>query len=165
MNSEYFIYLLWIGLAIGLITAAVTDIKSRTISNRLNILIALGAPLFWIASGMQFWPDMLIQIGIAAIVFTIFTGFFALGAMGGGDVKLLGAIALWLHWIPLVQMLIVMSIAGGVLTALMMIRNRINKTPGPIKVPYGVAISFAGLFVIWGDQATKLYERYFNHFT
>jgi prepilin peptidase CpaA len=165
MNSEHFIYLLWSGLAIALIVAAITDIKSRTISNRLNILIALGAPVFWIASDMNFWPEMILQIGIAALVFTIFTGFFALGAMGGGDVKLLGAIALWLHWLPLVHMLIIMSIAGGVLTALMMIRNRIHKTPGPIKVPYGVAISFAGLWTIWGDQVTKLYERYFNHFT
>ena len=45
------------------------------------------------------------QIGIAALVFTIFTGLFAIGAMGGGDVKLLGAMALWLHWLTIAQML------------------------------------------------------------
>ena len=165
MNGEQFIYLLWSGLAIALIVAAITDIKSRTISNRLNLLIALGAPVFWVANGMTFWPEIIQQIIIAVIVFTIFAGFFALGAMGGGDVKLLAAVALWLNWKPLMEMIVVMSIAGGVLTALMMIRNRIQKTTGPIKVPYGVAISFAGLWVIWGDQLTKQYERYFNHFT
>ena len=157
MNTEHFIYLLWGGLAIALIVAAITDLKSRLISNKLNLVIALGAPIFWIASGMNFWPDMVVQVGIAAVVFTIFAGFFALGAMGGGDVKLLGAIALWLHWLTLVQMLVVMSIAGGVLTLLMIIRKKIQKTPGAVKVPYGVAISFAGLWVI--------YERYINHFT
>ncbi|MEH6757496.1 MAG: prepilin peptidase [Parasphingorhabdus sp.] len=157
MNGEQLIYLLWGGLAIALIVAAITDIKSRHISNKLNLAIALGAPVFWIASGMNFWPDMVWQIGIATVIFTIFAGMFAIGAMGGGDVKLLTAIALWLHWLTLIQMLIVMSIAGGVLTLLMITAKKIQKTEGPVKVPYGVAISFSGLWII--------YERYFNHFT
>ena len=58
MNGEHFIYLLWIGLAIALIVAAITDIKSRQISNKLNLGIALAAPLYWLASDMAFWPDM-----------------------------------------------------------------------------------------------------------
>ncbi|GAB5487922.1 MAG: prepilin peptidase [Parasphingorhabdus sp.] len=161
MNGEHFIYLLWSGLAIALIIAAITDIKSRQISNKLNLCIALAAPLFWIASGMTFWPDMIWQIGIAVIVFTIFAAVFAIGAMGGGDVKLLAAVALWLHWLTFIELLVVMSIAGGVLTLLMMIGKKIQKQKGPIKVPYGVAISFAGLWVIM----EKFYERYFNHFT
>ena len=130
MNEEQFIYLLWGGLAIALIIAAITDIKSRHISNKLNLAIALGAPLLWIASGMSFWPDMIWQIGVAAIIFAIFAAMFALGAMGGGDVKLLTAIALWLHWLTIIQMLVVMSIAGGVLTLFMLINKKIRKTPG-----------------------------------
>ena len=157
MNGEQLIYLLWGGLAIALIVAAITDIKSRHISNKLNLAIALGAPLFWIASDMAFWPDMLWQIGVAIIVFAIFAGLFAIGAMGGGDVKLLAAIALWLHWLTIVQLLVVMSIAGGVLTLLMIAAQKIQKAEGSVKVPYGVAISFAGLWVI--------HERYINHFT
>ena len=150
MNGEHFIYLLWGGLAIALIVAAITDLKSRIISNKLNLVIALGAPIFWLASGMNFWPDMIWQIGIALVVFIIFTGFFAIGAMGGGDVKLLGAIALWLHWLTLLEMLVIMSIAGGLITLLMMIGKKFKNTEGPIKVPYGVAISLAGLWIIGG---------------
>ena len=86
---------------------------------------------------------------------------FAIGAMGGGDVKLLAAVALWLHWLTFIELLVIMSIAGGVLTLLMMISKKIQKQEGPIKVPYGVAISFAGLWIISG----LFYERYFNHFT
>lgn len=157
MNGEQLIYLLWGGLAIALIVAAITDIKSRHISNKLNLAIALGAPLFWIASDMAIWPDMVWQIGIATVVFTIFAGMFAIGAMGGGDVKLLTAIALWLHWLTLIEMLVIMSIAGGVLTLLMITAKKIQNTEGPVKVPYGVAISFSGLWIIS--------ERYFNHFT
>ncbi len=161
MTGEHFIYLLWGGLAIALITGAITDIKRRQISNKLNLLIALGAPIFWIASGMQFWPDIVQQIGVAALVLTIFGALFALGAMGGGDVKMLAAVALWLHWLTLIEMVFIMSIAGGVLTLLMMVGKKFQKTTGPIKVPYGVAISFSGLWIIAG----QLSERYFNHFT
>ena len=150
MDSETFIYLLWGGLAIALIVATITDLKSRHISNWLNLGIALGAPVFWIVSGMTFWPDMVGQIGLAAIIFTIFAGMFAIGAMGGGDVKLLTALALWIHWLTFLELLVIMSIAGGVLTLLMMISKRIQKTDGPIKVPYGVAIAFSGLWTIWG---------------
>ncbi|WP_417622654.1 A24 family peptidase [Parasphingorhabdus sp.] len=153
MNSENFIYLLWGGLAIALIVAAITDLKRRHISNWLNLTIALGAPVFWIFSGMSFWPEMVGQIGLAAIIFTIFAGLFAIGAMGGGDVKLLTAIALWMHWLTFLELLVVMSIAGGVLTLLMVIGKKIHKTEGPIKVPYGVAIAFSGLWTIWGITA------------
>lgn len=150
MDSETFIYLLWGGLAIALIAAAITDIKSRHISNWLNLGIAVGAPVFWIASSLAFWPDMIGQIGLAAVILTIFAGLFAIGAMGGGDVKLLAALALWLHWLTFLELIVIMSIAGGVLSLLMMISKRIKKTEGPIKVPYGVAIAFSGLWTIWG---------------
>jgi prepilin peptidase CpaA len=150
MDSETFIYLLWGGLAIALIVAAVTDLLKRHISNWLNLGIALAAPLFWIVSGMTLWPEMIGQIGLAAIIFTIFAGLFAIGAMGGGDVKLLTALALWMPWLTFLELLVIMSIAGGLLTLLMMINKQIRKTEGPIKVPYGVAIAFAGLWMISG---------------
>jgi prepilin peptidase CpaA len=150
MDNETFIYLLWGGLAIALIVAAITDLKSRHISNWLNLGIAAVAPVFWIASGMTFWPDIVGQIGLAAVTFTIFAGMFAIGAMGGGDVKLLTALAFWIDWLTFLELLLIMSIAGGVLTLLMMISKRIKKTEGPIKVPYGVAIAFSGLWTIWG---------------
>jgi len=150
MDSETFIYLLWGGLAIALIIAAITDLKSRHIANWLNLVIALGAPLFWMINGMAFWPDMVGQLGLAAVIFTIFAGMFAIEAMGGGDVKLLTALALWMHWLTFLELLVIMSIAGGLLTLLMMISKQIRKTEGPIKVPYGVAIAFSGLWTIWG---------------
>ena len=150
MDRETFIYLLWGGLAIALIVVVVTDLKSRHISNWLNLIIALGAPILWLANGMTFWTEMIGQIGLAVIIFTIFAGLFAIGAMGGGDVKLLTALSLWMHWLTFLELLVIMSIAGGLLTMLMMISKQIRKTKGPIKVPYGVAIAFSGLWMIWG---------------
>jgi prepilin peptidase CpaA len=68
--------------------------------------------------------------------------------MGGGDVKLIGAIALWLPWPALLLMLVIMSLAGGALTLAMMIRKKLARTEGPLEIPYGVAIAFAGLWMI-----------------
>lgn len=143
-------------LALLLLVAAATDLKSRTIANRLNLAIALLAPLYWWASGLPIWPDMGWQLLLAIIVFAVFAGAFALGWMGGGDVKLLAALALWLPLIPFIKLLIIMSLAGGVLTLLVVGAHRLRKLKTDPEVPYGVAIALAGLWVIG--------EPYFNQF-
>ena len=135
-------------LALLLLFACYGDLKARTIPNGLNIAIALLAIPFWWASGLSPWPDMALQVGVAALAFIFFAGAFALGAMGGGDVKLIGAIALWLPWPALLLMLVIMSLAGGALTLAMMIRKKLARTEGPLEIPYGVAIAFAGLWMI-----------------
>ena len=107
-------------LAVLLLVASWGDLKARTIPNGLNLAIALLAFPFWWATGLPFWPDAALQIGVAALVFALFAGAFAIGAMGGGDVKLIGALALWLPW-QAVLVLVIMSLAGGALTAAMLI--------------------------------------------
>lgn len=135
-------------LALLLLYVCHGDLKSRTIPNGLNIAIALLALPFWWASGLAPWPGMALQVGVAVLTFAVFAGAFALGAMGGGDVKLIGALALWLPWQALLVMLVIMSLAGGALTLAMMIRKKLARTEGPLEIPYGVAIAFAGLWMI-----------------
>jgi prepilin peptidase CpaA len=156
MTSQTILICLLAALGVGLLFATYTDLRSRIIENWLNVVIALGAPLYWWASGLSLWPDVAIQLGLGLGVTVIFAGFFALGAMGGGDVKLLGALALWFPPIAFLTLLIVMSILGGVLTLAYLIRHKLAKMQGQPEIPYGVAISLAGLFAI--------YERYLNHF-
>jgi prepilin peptidase CpaA len=135
-------------LALMLLAASWSDLRSRTISNRLNLAIALTAIPFWWASGLSLWPDIAWQIGLAALLFGFFSLAFALGAMGGGDVKMMGALALWIPAGALLPLVIIMSLAGGVLTVAMMIRHRLRKSEGQLEVPYGVAIAFSGLWLI-----------------
>jgi len=135
-------------LVLLLLIAAVTDLKARIIANPLNLAIALLAPAYWWSSGLAPWPDMAMQFGLGAIVFALFAAMFALGWMGGGDVKLLGALALWLPIMPLLQMLFLMSVLGGALTLVVLAAHRIRKLKSNPEVPYGVAISAAALWVI-----------------
>ena len=83
-------------LAAALVVAAVSDWRSRTIRNELNIAIALLAIPFWWASGLSLWPDIALQVAVAAAVFALFAIAFRFGAMGCGDVKMAAAVALWL---------------------------------------------------------------------
>jgi len=135
-------------LAPLLLVASWTDIRAREIPNGLNLAIALLAIPFWWASGLALWPDVALQIGVAAFVFAIFALAFAFGMMGGGDVKMVGALALWLPWESVLALLVIMSLAGGVLTLAMMIRKRLARAEGQIEIPYGVAIAFAGIWLI-----------------
>ncbi len=141
-------YGLLIGLAIALIFAAFSDIRERKIANWLNIAIAAGAPVFWLASGMAFWPDMVIQLGLAFVVFWAFAGLFALGWLGGGDVKLLGALALWLTPMDFLNLLLVMAFVGGAMAVIFVFRRIIFKPKTQGTLPYGVAITAGALWVL-----------------
>lgn len=148
MLSETLHYGLLIALAIALVVAAVTDMQRRQIDNWLNIAIAIGAPLFWWSSGLSLWPDIALQIGIAVAVFAVLCGLFAIGMMGGGDVKLLTALALWIEPNAFLQLLIIMAIAGGVLTIVMGGYHFLMQQKERLAIPYGVAIAFGGLWVL-----------------
>jgi len=143
-------------LGVLMVAAAVSDLRSRTISNRLNAAMALLAVPFWFAVGWSIWPDIPLQFAAAFAVFLLFAGFFAIGAMGGGDVKMIGAVMLWIPLPLFVPMLAIMAIAGGILSAVMLIQAKIRPSDNVIEVPYGVAIAIAGLWA--------LHQQYLNHF-
>lgn len=140
--------LLLAGLLTALVAAATTDIRSRTISNLLNAGIALAAPIYWWATGLTLWPDAALQVLFALAVFAAFAGLFAIGAMGGGDVKLIGALALWFPIAPFMSLLTMMAILGGALTVVMLVIHKFRPREGAIEVPYGVAIAAAGAWSI-----------------
>jgi len=143
-------------LGLLLLVAAVIDMRTFTISNRLNVAVALLAPAYWWSIGLPLWPDAAIQVGIALTVFLLLAVAFYAGVMGGGDVKLAGALALWFSPFSTIKFLVLMSIAGGVLTLAVLGVHRFRKKPGRPEIPYGVAIAFGGLWI--------LAQRFLNHF-
>ena len=131
-----------------LVSAGIQDARTREIANWKTAAVALLAPVWWYASGLDPWPDMALQIGVALVVFALFLLAFHFGMMGGGDVKLIVALALSLPFPAFLSMLMVMSIAGGLVTLVMMIEHRVKRNEGKIEVPYGVAIAIAGLLAL-----------------
>ena len=138
-------------LAAAMLWAAVLDWRSRTIPNWLNGTIALLAVPYWWSIGLDLWPGVAQQIGLAAAVFALFAIAFRVGAMGGGDVKMAAALALWLPFAGIVKLLAVMSIAGGILTLAMLVAHRMAKAAGRPEIPYGLAIACGG-FWVFGER-------------
>jgi prepilin peptidase CpaA len=148
MQGNFIVYGLVGALAIALLIAAFTDIRRRQIDNWLTAAIALGAPAFWWAAGLSLWPDVVMMVGVALLAFVALAGLFALKLMGGGDVKLLTALALWLAPMSFVKLLVIMSLIGGVLTILMAMWHFTVTRRRDAKIPYGVAIAAAGLITL-----------------
>ena len=156
MLNGGFTDLLLLALAAILIVAAVIDMRTFTISNRLNAAVAMGAPLYWLSIALAPWPGMAIQLAAGGIVFALLAGAFYAGMMGGGDVKLAAALALWFSPAGTIKFLVLMSIAGGVLTLGTLVWHRAKQSEGQPKIPYGVAIAFGGLAI--------LTQRFLNQF-
>jgi prepilin peptidase CpaA len=148
MSMSFISYGLLIALAIALVFAGFTDIRRRQIDNWLNAAIALTAPLFWWSSELTLWPEVAMQLGVALAAFALLAGLFALKMMGGGDVKLLTALALWVRPDLFLQLVVVMSIFGGVLTVVMVCWHTMRRQKDRLAIPYGVAIAFGGLWVL-----------------
>ena len=91
MFNAAFTQLLLLALAAILVIAAVIDVRTYTISNRLNLTVALLAPLYWASVALSPWPDVAAQLAVGATVFALLAGAFYAGMMGGGDVKLAAA--------------------------------------------------------------------------
>ena len=165
MTNIGFTEILLILLAIILIVAAVIDVRTFTISNRLNATVALLAPLYWWSIALPLWPDAAIQVGVAAAVFAVLAITFTIGMMGGGDVKLAAALALWFSPGSTIKFLVIMSLAGGLLTVIVLIAHRMRpgkiknsdgETGGKPEIPYGVAIAIGALWI--------LAQRFLNQF-
>lgn len=139
-----------------LLSAGIEDARTREIADGKSIAVALVAPLWWWANGASLWPGVPIQLLIGAGTFLAFAVAFHVGMMGGGDVKLLSALSLWLPFQQFASMLVAMSLIGGAVTAAMMVERRRRAGAGEVEVPYGVAIAAAGLLA--------LHEPILNHF-
>lgn len=147
-GGQFLEYALAAALAIGLLHASWTDWRRREIDNWLNAAILLLAPLYWYADPSFDWLDAGFQIAVAVVTFAVLLGLFALGQMGGGDVKLLTVLALWFAPLRFMQLMLVMAIAGLVITVALFAWHRATGRKDRIKVPYGIAISAGGLWVL-----------------
>ena len=156
MFNAAFTDLLLLALAAILVVAAVVDVRTFTISNRLNLTVALLAPVYWASVALSPWPGIAVQVAAAATVFVLFAAAFYAGMMGGGDVKLAAALALWFSPFTTLRFLVLTSLAGGVLTLAVVAWHRARKREGRPEIPYGVAIAAGGIAI--------LTQRFLNQF-
>jgi prepilin peptidase CpaA len=147
-------WLAWL-LALSLVIAAVEDAARLRISN-YTCLAVLALAL--VAVALVGFSPSLWENGVNFVAVLVVGSFlFGRGILGGGDVKLLAAVALWFDFSGVLPLLSSVLIAGGVLALLILTArmftgnstsNRIavlNKNAG---IPYGIAIAAGTLIVI-----------------
>lgn len=143
-----------------MVFAAISDLLSMTIANRVSIILVVTFAVIAPFTGMDIASlGGHFLAGIAMLLITF--GLFAAGAMGGGDAKLISATALWMGFgLPLVGYLVATAVLGGLLTLLILafrssalhvftghtrfLRNLSSSAAG---VPYGIALGIGGLMV------------------
>lgn len=138
-------YALPLALATALLVAAYTDIRRREIDNELNAAIALAAPLWWLALGYGWW-DAGMQVALAAVTFAVACVLFVIRQMGGGDVKLLSALALWFPPGAFLQLVVLMAVIGGGASIAMAAFN-MRRAPGE-RLRDALAMAVAAAWVI-----------------
>jgi prepilin peptidase CpaA len=151
-----------------LLYVAMIDIATRLIRNEICLVLAL----LGIAS--QFARPMHVaeSLVVATILLLLLLVIYARGFIGGGDVKLLVALAIGLPLIGVIQLLSITALAGGVL-ALVHLMMRLLPYPklAPAgsslvrrvyaverwrnlrhaPLPYGVAIACGGIWTVFSQ--------------
>lgn len=102
-------------LAVGGIAtmAAASDVRTRRVPNALTLGAALAGLVWSAATGRLAGAETSALGWLTGLL--LFLPLFALGGMGGGDVKLLAAIGAWLGPLGALQTALAGAIAGGVL--------------------------------------------------
>ena len=106
-------------------------------------------------AGLRFTAKVLAVL-VKVVIWVLVLSTPLLGMWIGSSLATYRGRALWLPIVPLVDMLLIMAVAGGVITVMALIAHKIRKSKDKIEVPYGVAIAFGGLWVFA--------QPYLNHF-
>jgi prepilin peptidase CpaA len=139
--------------------AAVSDLFTMTIPNKLSLAVAVAFAVFALASGMTS-AALVSHLGAGALVLAASFALFSFGWIGGGDAKLAAAVALWFGFSILIDYLVLAAMAGGVLTlALLLLRGfplprfalqwpwALRLHDRKTGIPYGIALAGAALVI------------------
>lgn len=158
--------LILLALVAAIAWGAVNDAMWFRIPNAVPIAILALYPLYLLAGGPGL-AQLHWALAIAVATFLVGAGMFSRGWMGGGDVKLLAALALWAGPAHFPTLIVFTSLAGGVLALIGMMPGRAaavswlalnlrialalpeapRSASGRRTIPYGVAIAIGGLVV------------------
>jgi prepilin peptidase CpaA len=141
-----------------MVYAAVSDLVSMTIANRVSLLLVGAFVVLAPLTGMP-WQDFGWHLAAGLVVLSVTFTLFAIGGMGGGDAKLLAATAVWMGFgLELMQYLVQSAALGGLLTVLILVYRRSplsvytghnlflrNLANRDIGIPYGIALGIGGL--------------------
>ena len=151
-----------------LLYVATIDIATRLIRNEICLALALLGVAAQLASPMQLAQSLIAAAILLLLLFVIYQR----GSIGGGDVKLLVALAIGLPLTGVIELLTMTALAGGVLALIHVIMRllpypklapagsslvrrvyaverwrHLRRAP----LPYGVAIACGGIWTVFSQ--------------
>lgn len=117
-----------------LLYVATIDVATRLIRNEICLALAL----IGIASQSPDWMQVAESLISAAILFLLLFVLYTRGGIGGGDVKLLIALAIGLPLTGVIQLLTITALAGGVLA---LVHLMMRHLPYPRLAPAGASLA------------------------
>ncbi len=145
-------------------TALITDARRYIIPNWtvLAVILLYFMAFFLLPGRINLLSGIYAGLGCFAVGYLI----FILRIMGGGDVKLISALALWTGLETLLDFIFLTAIIGGVLTILLLIIRRIKRSSASLPrllrkgqpVPYGIAIALAFLTLLITQNLPSLHN-------
>jgi prepilin peptidase CpaA len=108
----------------GLLAAAIEDVKTRIIPNHLVVFVAGAGLALRTASGLT---SAFLSLGCAGAVFVILAFLMHRNLIGGGDTKLIAASTLLVPPDRIVLLLLNIALVGGLLSCLYIARFFITK--------------------------------------
>jgi prepilin peptidase CpaA len=106
-----------------LLLACWTDVTCLRISNWISLAI-VGLFALFAALARLSVDDIVLHLAAGALVFAIGAILFVWHKLGGGDVKLLAAVSLWMGWTALFDFILVVSLCGAVVSLVVIALRR-----------------------------------------
>ena len=116
-----------------LLYVATIDIATRLIRNEICLVLALLGIVAQLASPMQLAQSLIVAAILLLLLFVVYQW----GKIGGGDVKLLVALAVGLPLTGLIQLLSITALAGGLLALVHLVMRYL---PYPKLAPAGSSL-------------------------
>ncbi|WP_274630478.1 A24 family peptidase [Arvimicrobium flavum] len=143
-----------------MVFAAVSDLLSMTIANRVSVILIAAFAVLAPLTGMD-WTTYAWHFAAGGVVLAVTFGVFAIGGMGGGDAKLMTATSVWMGFgFLLMDYLVMTAFIGGLLTLLILLFRKSplamihgqnlflrHLSDAKTGIPYGIALGAAGLIV------------------
>jgi prepilin peptidase CpaA len=150
--------------ALCLLVAAAHDVIARTAPNWTAAVLAVSGLTLRLLHG-----QLLAGLAVGLVVFLAAAFCWRRGWMGGGDVKLLAAAAIFVPPAESFTFITVVAVTGGLLALIYLAARRVVRAPSPVRprglllralrveqwrirrggpLPYACAIAAGGLFVL-----------------
>ena len=139
--------LLYLLIAISLLLfMTITDFEQQVILNEMVFFFALFGLCYTLHLELPLQDHLLAALG-GGLLF-LFLTFISRGAIGGGDIKLITALGLWLGIKALLTVAIYGALAGGIAALILLLCRIIKRTQYIAYGPY-FALSAVGIMLKW----------------